>query len=1094
MQTEEQSLLEGAQRGGPSGASEISNEYAATHEIRFAVVLYGGSSLAIYINGVVQELFHMVRATAPEVNSAIRSPKFLHASSRKPLHEKHPKGTERVYRKIGQILGSGKESIGIDYKTEPIHTRFIVDILSGTSAGGINGVFLAKALANDQKMDAIQQLWLEDGAIQGLINDKQTAQQYGLKAPNPPASLLNSQRMFRCIYEALGKMENEHRSVPDACSPYQDELDLYVTNTDIFGLKVPISLSNGVVYDLRFRNVLHFQYDRWGKRRANAGTSAPLPLNDLRCDNDRFLAYAARCTSAFPFAFEPMSLNDIYDIADYGSEEEFKADLDRWKSFFDDYLDPARAQSMREQVCQFAGRPFTDGGVLNNKPFSYATDTLRRRWSDLSVERKLVYVEPAPQRLNSDGHASNAQGRSDKRELFPKPDALSMITEALIDLPGYQAIYEDLQRVLDRNDVVAKVNDLIRGVEADMEALFKQLPDNGDGVEVTGHGRNNQTDVLKRRFSSPAKQSSFADLLQQKGSLYGAYHRLKMEAVTDALANMVVCQLGFQQNSRQADLLRASVLRWRQAHYQSESLPPDASEVPTAGQSGQANRSERQPETDFLLHFDLDYRLRKLLFLRGKINDLLNNPTPDVNQTPLLKMKADLSDVFLDLRHLDQELNSQVETPGQSNTSLIDSINALVLRGTADGSNAQSNMSLNAPGDVDRAVAEIISNIQTRISATTNQAFEAFKSVLLAAPAKVRRYYTYYDLYDAVIFPALYGTGVGETTHVDIVRISPLDATTLIDENNLSEPRRKLAGTSLGNFGALLQRPWRTNDILWGRLDGTECLIRALTRNILLRDQQDALILEAQKAIVTEMIPQQDRQDIQEWLLKVLPELPPQDRTPQKLDEFVRTKIDQKELPSLTALFGSVLSGCLNDSTMVEYLHSGYEVDRAMPHQDALQVASRMAAVLGNVMEGVAKKRSITNPAAAIPARIGQIFAGLVYVSLPNSIWHRVRRYWTWLLYLFEGLLIVGGILLGAPSVQSFGWNALLVTVFMDVLTTSLCAYMDTMNTWKRFRVRIKIFLGFVIILLSGIGGWTVFQWTRGLYPPTRVSKPGGHR
>jgi hypothetical protein len=35
-------------------------------EIRFAVVMYGGVSLAIYINGVARELLNMVRATAPE--------------------------------------------------------------------------------------------------------------------------------------------------------------------------------------------------------------------------------------------------------------------------------------------------------------------------------------------------------------------------------------------------------------------------------------------------------------------------------------------------------------------------------------------------------------------------------------------------------------------------------------------------------------------------------------------------------------------------------------------------------------------------------------------------------------------------------------------------------------------------------------------------------------------------------------------------------------------------------------------------------------------------------------------------------------------
>ena len=36
-------------------------EYNPSNEVRFAVVMYGGVSLAIYINGVAQELFRLVR-------------------------------------------------------------------------------------------------------------------------------------------------------------------------------------------------------------------------------------------------------------------------------------------------------------------------------------------------------------------------------------------------------------------------------------------------------------------------------------------------------------------------------------------------------------------------------------------------------------------------------------------------------------------------------------------------------------------------------------------------------------------------------------------------------------------------------------------------------------------------------------------------------------------------------------------------------------------------------------------------------------------------------------------------------------------------
>jgi predicted acylesterase/phospholipase RssA len=100
-------------------------------EVRFAVVMYGGVSLAIYINGVAQELLRLVRSTSPS----------------------HPTpngltGTERVYRKVAKLFSEeGGASSPLNTSGAP-GTRFVIDIISGTSAGGINGVFLAKALAN----------------------------------------------------------------------------------------------------------------------------------------------------------------------------------------------------------------------------------------------------------------------------------------------------------------------------------------------------------------------------------------------------------------------------------------------------------------------------------------------------------------------------------------------------------------------------------------------------------------------------------------------------------------------------------------------------------------------------------------------------------------------------------------------------------------------------------------------------------------------------------------------------------------------------------------------------------------------------------
>ena len=171
-----------------------------TREVRFAVVIYGGVALAIYINGVAQELYRMVRATA-EV-------KQDNAGHRWPAPGNRLDGTERVYRKLSyplshdhllqqyrehvekmddyrrqleiddrdaskrkQLLEARRKAIPdplektINTAEQPIRTRFIVDILSGTSAGGINAIYLAKALANDQQVIPLKDLWVHEGDL-----------------------------------------------------------------------------------------------------------------------------------------------------------------------------------------------------------------------------------------------------------------------------------------------------------------------------------------------------------------------------------------------------------------------------------------------------------------------------------------------------------------------------------------------------------------------------------------------------------------------------------------------------------------------------------------------------------------------------------------------------------------------------------------------------------------------------------------------------------------------------------------------------------------------------------------------------------------
>ena len=110
----------------------------------------------------------------------------------------------------------------------------------------------------------------------------------------------------------------------------------------------------------------------------------------------------ARATSSFPFAFEPIKLEDVGTVLNargfvqnYAYTELRKS----WDRFHKDY---------NRQPDSIDLHSFGDGGYLDNKPFSYITETLRRRRADTPVDRRLFYIEPAPehQRPNSLGRRS----------------------------------------------------------------------------------------------------------------------------------------------------------------------------------------------------------------------------------------------------------------------------------------------------------------------------------------------------------------------------------------------------------------------------------------------------------------------------------------------------------------------------------------------------------------------------------------------------------------------------------------------------------------------------------------------------------------
>ena len=573
---------EGAQSVS-SAANEVPTTTAASNqpapavdyeqEVRFAVVMYGGVSLAIYINGIAQEMLRWVRSTAKTASAGVTP---LPGNPSTPAYaesELSLSGTERVYRKLSYILADRRQDQTLSSQerlnqaneklaaNEPIRTRFVVDILSGTSAGGINGVFLAKALANGQDIGGLENLWVQEGDMQTLINDEKSVEgRPQLKLQDPPVSLLNSQRMYFELLKAFDSMEDTGAG----SIPFVDELDLFVTTTDLSGVTLPIRLSDAVVYERRHRNVLRFVYSN------KDASSEAKDRNDFEAKFNPFLAYASRCTSAFPAAFEPMCLCDtdaiLKSYLPYAHKENCGSDSSDWQRFYKDYLNPAGVNTVK-----FPKRAFADGGYLDNKPFTYATETIARRQADLLITRKLIYIEPSPEHPEEQSDAE------------VKPDALENVGAALLSLPRYETIREDLQRVREHNRLVDRVLSILKGVDEDKK------------------GTAEEKSVDDEEWS----KWDMAKVVEQKGIGYIAYHRLDISSVSDDLARLVTRVAGFDEESDHFTVIRSLVGEWRSKSYEGK-------DQPTLNQ--------------FLFEFNLSYPMRRINFLRTKISELADKP------------------------------------------------------------------------------------------------------------------------------------------------------------------------------------------------------------------------------------------------------------------------------------------------------------------------------------------------------------------------------------------------------------------------------------------------------------------------------------
>ncbi len=743
----------------------------AEQEVRFAVVMYGGVSLAIYMNGISQELLRVVRATSD-------------------LPDAELTGTERVYRKLGRGLSlSRRPGEPIDGSPGPVRSRVVVDILSGTSAGGINAVFLAKALAlGSQHLGSLAQLWKEEGDLGKLLND-QGSDQKQFRSRRPATSLLNSQRMYGKLLSAMDALDQAPRS---GLAPMAEEIDLFVTATDLHGIYKPLELTDSTPEERIHKMVFHFQCE---SPQVAALTGSDQPKNQFTSPYNLMLAFAARCTSSFPGAFEPMKLTDIREVRP-------DADLSRPEvtEFF------RRYQKLGEATESTRTRSFADGGYLDNRPFSYPIEALAQRDATIPVERKLLILDPFPE--YSDSLRSN--------QTMPDVNFAQNLMAAATSLPRYETIRQDLERIQDNNRRVGEVRDLIARMSASIT---------GRRLEGTSKFRDCYLD----------------DLVNIHGPAYRPYHHLRVLDASRQLATLVTRRADLNPESDEAWAIRQIVEVWRTDRYHWD---PGAQ---------RADGSPKVSENVFLEAFDVDFRMRRLNHLRLLIDELLRAPEP--NREWLMAAQLTVRQHFARLAKIDRRL---VATPGVTRSlgALRDLLRPhlrRILRGIniteqrAIAREVMGRVGIRSFDEIADQIASVLFEVFTDARSEVHRAFatDATQGAFLQAA------YNEFPSRDAVVYPVLRGTGADEAAEVQVFRVGPAEARLHPDENR-DRPDGKLAGIGLGAFAGFLSRRWRENDILWGRLDGADRIISALLPDLRDEAEKAKLILEAQEQIIQE--------------------------------------------------------------------------------------------------------------------------------------------------------------------------------------------------------------------------------------------------
>ena len=203
--------------------------------------------------------------------------------------------------------------------------------------------------------------------------------------------------------------------------PDGHRLDLFITMTDFYGYPRLVPSAGRRSPASRHRHSLQFRFESG--------------VVDEFTDNNAGLALAAGQRPASPGVFPPVNAPELGDSGKAAVTEAYSTLTPRVPRL----TTLSAPQSLEDTY-------FVDGGVLDNKPFGFAIDTvIHHRPAQSEVIRRLLYIEPDPGALVTET----------VRHAVPTPP--EAILGALSGIPRSEPILDDLLAVVAQNENVERL-------------------------------------------------------------------------------------------------------------------------------------------------------------------------------------------------------------------------------------------------------------------------------------------------------------------------------------------------------------------------------------------------------------------------------------------------------------------------------------------------------------------------------------------------------------------------------------------------------------------------------------------------------------